>query len=181
MEIFAQILGFGAMVCTVCSLQQKKKRNLVLCQLMGSSFFAASFFLLGAYAAFLQNVVATVRNILFSQEKFSDKASKIWSWIFMGLFLLAYGMTFWLFGEEFTPKNALIQALPTIAMCIMSVAFGMKSVFKIRVLSIVNAVLWLTYSIIYVSLGDMISEVLCIGSSVIGIIRYDLKEKTDEK
>lgn len=179
MNILAQGLGIGAMVCNVYSLQQKQKKNLLLYQLLVSLLFAISFFLLGAYAAFLQNVVATARNILFSREKTSEKNGKVWTGIFMGLFLLAYGLTFWVFGEPFTPKNALLQALPTIAMCVMSVAFGLKSVFKIRLMAIVSAVLWLIYSIVYVSVGDMISEGLCIISSIVAILRYDLK-KTDK-
>lgn len=176
MEILGQVFSFGAMGCNVFSLQQKKKRNLVLFQLLGSTLFAISFFLMGAYSAFLQNVVATVRNVVFSRDKMSEKANKIWTGIFLCLFLLAYGLTFWVFGEAFTPKNAILQALPTIAMCIMSVAFSLKNVFHIRLLSIVNAVFWLVYSIIYINLGDIVSEVLCIGSSVIAIIRYDLKK-----
>ncbi len=180
MKLVGQIMGFGAMGCNVISLQQKKKRNLVLCQLLGSSMFAISFFMLGAYAAFLQNVVATIRNLLFSREKMSEKANKIWTWIFLGLFLLAYGMTFWVFGEAFTPKNALLQALPTIAMCIMSVAFSLKNVFQIRLLSIINAVFWLIYSLVYVNMGDIVSELMCIASSVVGILRYDLKKSNQD-
>lgn len=176
MYILAQALSFGAMACNVLSLQQKKKRNLVLCQLLGSILFAVSFFLLGAYAAFLQNVVATARNLLFSRENFSERSGKRWSWVFMGLFLLAYGLTFWLFGEEFNTRNAIVNALPTVAMCIMSVAFSLKNVFHIRLLSIVNALFWLTYSLIFMSMGDIVSEVLCIISSVVGIVRYDLKK-----
>lgn len=179
MYILAQILGFGAMICNVISLQQKRKKNLLLYQLLVSGLFTMSFFLLGAYAAFLQNVVATARNILFSRGKFSEKQSRSWTWVFIGLFLLAYVLTFVLFGEEFNVRNAIINGLPTAAMCIMSVAFGLKSVFKIRALAIINAVLWLTYSIIYMSMGDIVSEVLAIVSSVVGIIRYDLK-KTDK-
>ncbi len=176
MYILAQALGLGAMACNVISLQQKEKKNLLLFQLLVSGLFTVSFFLLGAYAAFLQNVVATARNILFSREKMSEKQSKVWTWVFIGLFLLAYGLTFVLFGEDFNAKNAIVNALPTIAMCIMSIAFGLKSVFKIRVLSIFNAVLWLIYSIIFVSVGDIISEVMSIVSSTIGIIRIDLKK-----
>lgn len=176
MEILGQVFSFGAMGCTVFSLQQKKKRNLVRCQLLGSTLFAISFFLMGAYSAFLQNVVATVRNLLFSRKEMSEKASRVLTWVFIALFLIAYGLTFLLFGEEFTLPNALLQALPTVAMCVMSIAFGLKHVFKIRILAIVTAVLWLIYSIIYVNIGDIVSEVLCIGSSVIAIIRYDLKK-----
>lgn len=176
MYILAQVFGFGAMACNVISLQQKRKKNLLLFQLLVSGLFMVSFFLLGAYVAFLQNVVATARNILFSREKFSERQNKIWTWLFVALFLLAYVLSFVLFGEEFSVKNAVINALPTIAMCIMSVAFGLKSVFKIRVLSIVNAVLWLIYSVIYMNMGDIVSEVMSIVSSAVGIIRYDLKK-----
>lgn len=176
MNILAQCLGLGAMACNVISLQQKEKKKLLLLQLLVSGLFMVSFFLLGAYAAFLQNVVATVRNILFSREKFTEKQRKTWSLVFIGLFLLAYCLTFVLFGEAFNTKNAIINALPTIAMCIMSVAFGLKSVFKIRLLSIASAVLWLIYSIIFVSWGDIASESMSIVSSLVGIVRIDLKK-----
>lgn len=175
--MIAQIISFLAMGCNVASLQQKNKRNIVLFQLIGSTFFAVSFFLMGAYSAFLQNVVATVRNAIFSGKKMQKRTERVWSIVFVGLFLLAYGMTFWVFGEEFTFPNALIQALPTIAMCIMSVAFGMENVFHIRVLAIVNALFWLTYSILYVNLGDICSELLCIISSVVAIFRFDRKKR----
>lgn len=178
MEILGQVISFCAMGCNVFSFQQQKKRNLVLCQLVGSTLFAISFFLVGGYSAFLQNVVATVRNLIFSRKEMSERSNKIFTWVFVALFLVAYGMTFWLFGETFTLPNALLQALPTIAMCIMSIAFGMNNVFKIRVLAIVNAVFWLIYSIVYVNMGDIASEVLCIVSSAIAICRFDLKKNS---
>lgn len=175
-SLVGQILSLGAMGCNVYSFQRNKKRELVLCQFVGSGLFALSYLLTGGYSAFLQNVVATTRNAIFSRRELSEKATKIWSAVFIGLFLVAYGLTFWLFDVEFTPKNAVVEALPTVAMCIMGVAFSFKSVFRIRILAIVNAFFWLAYSLIHPNIGDIISELLCIGSSLIAIFRYDLKK-----
>lgn len=180
MELVGQIVSFGAMACIVCSLQQKKKRNLVLCQLMGSSLFAISFFLTGGYAAFLSNVICTGRNVVFSREELSEKAGKIWTMIFIMLFWLAYAMTFWLFRVPFTPINAIVNALPTAAMCIMSIAFSLKRVLHIRLMSIASAMLWIVYSLIFWNPGDIISEVLSIGSSILAIARYDVKKKNQK-
>ena len=68
-EIAGQIISIIAMGCTIFSYQQKKQKSLLICQLVGGTLFAISFFLLGAIIGAILNLVASVRALMFIFEE----------------------------------------------------------------------------------------------------------------
>ena len=177
METFAQILSIAGLACVVASYQQKKKSALILVQATGGALFAVHYLMLGAYAGFLLNTIAVFRGIVFYKER-SAKAGKIWVAVISTLCLVAYALTFLVFGTPPTQANLILEALPTIGMVVLTVSFNMNHAGHIRALGSINSAGWLTYNIAHLSIGGIGCEILCFISIIIGILRHDIKRKT---
>ena len=173
MEIFAQILSIAGLACVVASYQQKKKSALILCQLVGGALFGVHYLLLGAYAGFLLNIIAVTRALVFYNENLPKRMGNIWVWIFHGLCLVAYALTFTVFNTEPSVTNLILEILPAIGMVCLSISFNMSGAKEIRRLGTVSSVCWLIYNFAHLSIGGIACEAMCMVSIIVGILRHD--------
>ena len=176
MNITAQIIGIFGLAFNALSFQQKSKRALIIFQLFGGLLFSIHFLMLGAYTGFLLNALCVFRAIVYSRKNLKPKPMMIWLCVFTLLYFISYALTFTVFNVEITPFNAIIEFVPIVGMCFVTISFGMTSAGKIRTFSTINSCSWLVYNIVHYSIGGIICEVLSLISIVIGIIRYDLKK-----
>ena len=174
-DIIIQLISIAGLVFNVSSFQQKNKHALILIQLFGAILFSVHFFLLGAYTGFLINLICILRATVFSFENMQEKTRKLWIVLLISAYLIAYVLAFAVFKIEFTPLNALIEALPTLGICLVTVSFGIGGIFRVRAFSSVNSLGWLTYNLVHHSVGGVLTEVICLISIAIGVIRHDLK------
>ena len=177
MNIVAQALSIAGLLCIVASYQQKKKSTLILCQLAGGALFGIHYLMMGAYAGFLLNVIAVVRALVFYKENLPKRAGDILVYLFHCLCMVAYVLTFTLFGTEPTTGNLVLELLPVIGMFSLSTSFNMDGAKEIRMLGMVSSVGWLIYNIAHLSIGGVACEGMCLVSIILGILRYDLKKK----
>lgn len=177
METFAQILSIAGLACVVGSYQQKNKSKLILVQATGGALFAIHYLLMGAYAGFLLNTIAVIRGFVFYKTP-SPKAGKIRVAVISALCLVAYALTFLVFGTPLTPANLILELLPTIGMVVLTISFNMTHAGHIRALGFINSAGWLTYNIAHLSIGGIGCEILCFASIIIGVLRHDIKKKT---
>lgn len=177
METFAQVLSIAGLACVVASYQQKKKSALILCQLAGGALFGVHYLLLGAYAGFLLNIIAVTRALVFYKENLPKRVGNVWVWIFHGLCLVAYILTFTVFDTEPSVTNLILELLPAIGMVCLSISFNMTGAKEIRRLGTVSSVCWLIYNFAHMSIGGIACEGMCMVSIIVGILRYDKKEK----
>lgn len=175
-EILGQILGFVGAFFNILSYQFKSHRNIVLCQLFGTSFFTISFLLLGTYTGGLLNAVGILRCIVYSsKDKF--RADHIgWLVFFISLYITMYVLTFTLFGATFDLPRALLEVLPVLGMIFSNLALRMQEGRHIRMLAFLASPMWLVYNIITVSMGAILCEVFVLVSVVIGVVRHDIKK-----
>ena len=177
MEAFAQILSIAGLACVVGSYQQKKKSALLAVQATGGALFGVHYLLLGAYAGFLLNIIAVTRALVFYKEDLPKQVGNIWVWIFHGLCLVAYILTFTVFDTEPSVKNLFLEILPAIGMVCLSISFNMTGAKEIRRLGTVSSVCWLIYNFAHLSIGGIACEAMCLVSIIVGILRHDRKEK----
>ena len=179
-EILGQILGFVGAFFNILSYQFKSHRNIVLCQLAGSSFFAVSYLLLGTYTGGLLNGVGILRCIVYSnKDKFRANHAG-WLVFFIGLYLTMYTLSFTVFGTPFDLSHALLEILPVLGMTSSHVALRMTEGRHIRMLAFLASPMWLVYNIITVSMGAILCEVFVLISVVIGVVRHDIKKNTHQ-
>ena len=177
MKIAAQIIGIFAMLFNILSYQQKNKAQIVALQLFGSTLFSIHFFMLGAYMGGLLNVIGIFRAIVFLKEDFFH--AKHWAWLFgfIAIYLLSYLLTFTVFEKAFTLSNGIIELLPVIGMTATTFAFRAKSAKSTRLLGFVSSPAWLIYNVISVSIGAICCELFSLLSILIGLLRFDVKNK----
>ncbi len=176
-EIIAQTLSIVGMVGIVSSFQIKNKKILLLFYLSGNFFFSASYFLLSAYAAALLNFICGTLTLVYTQgDKIKNKL--LVNGIYYALFTAAYILSFTIFDTPRTPTRFLLELLPLVAMCVMTIGFSAKSSATVRRLGLINSPLWLTYNIIVFSIGGIICECISLTSIIVGIFRHDIKRKT---
>ena len=92
--ITAQTIGVAAMLFNIFSYQQKTSKGVIIMQLFGGALFSVNFFMLGATVGGILNLIAVFRAIVFwGKEKFKAE-SKAWLFVFVGLFIASYILTF---------------------------------------------------------------------------------------
>lgn len=180
MTLTAQIIGIFAMAANVAAYQFKNKRNVILCQLAGSTLFAVNMFMLDALMGGLLNIVGIVRAIVYINKERLKISIKIVNGIFMALYLASYILVFAVFGKEPTALNLLVEFLPLIGMGAMTVGLSMKDSKAIRLCGFINSPCWLIYNSFVFSLGGILCEALAIGSVVSAYIRLDMKNRKEK-
>ena len=105
----------------------------------------------------------------------------MWLVIFILAFAASYPLTFFVFDTEITVKNLIIEALPVIAMVIITVSLRLGSAKAVRFMGLFSSPMWLTYNAFSGSIGAIASEILNLISMVVGIIRFDIKKRTVRK
>ena len=175
MDFLTQALSIAGLLGIVTSYLQKEKKTLITWQLIGAGLFGIHYLLLGAYAGFLLNIIAVTRAVVFCNENLPKKIGRRWVWIFHGLCLCAYALTF-LLGTEPIWQNFILEILPVIGMFSLSISFNMTGAKEIRRLGMISSVCWLIYNIFHLSIGGIACECMCLVSIIVGMLRYDRKK-----
>ena len=180
MDTVAQIISIIGLAFIVASYQQKKKSALIVCQLFGCVLFSLHFLLLKAYTGCLLNAIGIVRCLVYYKGNLSRKAGDLWVAVLCSLQVVSYGLSFLVFGTEPTLRNFIIELLPTIGMCALTISFNLTNAGQIRALGTINSAGWLVYNILHRSIGGSLTEIICLTSIVIGFFRYDIKKKRND-
>lgn len=177
MEEFAQVLGVIAMIISSISLQSKTQKNIALLQVCSTCLFTIHFALLGAYMGALLNFLGMIRAAIFSKRDKKWAAHPIWVPIFIALSILLYVINFVVFKKEPTLINFIIEALVVIAMILTTIGLRQQEAKKVRIYTLINSPLWLTYNIFNFSIGGILAECFCMTSIIIAFFRLDFKRK----
>ena len=161
-EVIGQIFSIIGMALTVISFQMKTKKQILAVQTIGSSFFLASYLLLGSWAAACLNVVFLFRNIIFYFKNQRWASHKIWLYILLGLVIAAGPLGFKTYWD----------IIPIVGAIFGTVAASMKNENMFRLLKLGDSPCWLIYNASIPSIGGIICEIINIVSILVGLIRY---------
>ena len=161
-EIIGQILSIIGMALTVVSFQMKTKKQILILQTVGSTFFLASYLLLESWAAVLLNVVFIIRGTIFCFDNKKWANRKVWLYILLALVIIAGSV-----GYK-TPWDI----LPIVGAIFGTVASSLKNENMLRLIKLGDSPCWLIYNISVPSIGGIICESINIVSILIGIFRY---------
>ncbi len=83
---------------------------------------------------------------------------------------------FTFFGKEPTLGNLIIEFLPVVGGMLGGVlSYRTKNAGVIRIFGIIKTPVWLTYNIAAFSIGGILSDLICFGSIIVGVLRLDVK------
>lgn len=177
MNLFAQLLGFVGMGLNLTSFQLKEQKKLIRLQFYSSIVFAAHYLLLGAITGCVLNIVGIARAFVYSNKEKDWARKPFWLYLFVAAYIGVYILTFTVFGKEPTTRNLLLELLPVLGMTAVTVGFKLEKASHVRLLALSNVPTWMVYNIFNGSIGGTLTEVCCLISVLVGMLRLDVKKR----
>lgn len=171
--LFAKIFGFAGIASTVVIYQQKTRKGLLLSKLISDVLWFLHYFCLGAYSGAGIAVIGLVRELIFMNRE--KKWAKHWAWLVFFLVLsVVSALVTW---------KGWASLLPMVASMLAVIGFwiGKPRISRLMSFPIAGSMLIYDVGLNPMSVAGIINELLAIGSSVVGIIRYDRPKKEEIK
>ncbi len=183
-DFIAQALGILGMAANIVGFQFKSKKNILICQFVGSALFSVNMFMLGAVTGGIMNILGIARALVYMKKERIRIPIWIVNLAFISTYLIFYVLVFTLFGLEPSTKNLIFEFFPIIAMSSMTLAFSGNSARTIRLTGLINSPCWLVYNCVNLAIGGILCEAFGLVSIITSLIRIDIigeKNKKDEK
>ena len=168
--ILGQAFGVFALVCTVVSMQLKKKRPLMILQTASEAFIIAQYFVKGAITGSFLAIVSFIRDIIFTH--YGRRRAPLWILIVLYIIMTILTALSW---------AGPLSILPYVGSLIYAWSLWYGKVKWIRFGNAVGNSPYLVYTILtgnYALFAMTLFEVL---SAAIGFIRIDLLGKKPAK
>lgn len=162
--LIAQIIGFCAMATAITSFQLKKRKHILVFQLICTAFWTLHFFVLGNLTGGVINGIQTVRCVVYffkENQKWAQK--QFWLYFFLVASIVA-GVLTW---------ENIWSILPIIGMLVSTVSLWMKNPKHIRLLSLPVSGVWLVYDFICKSYAGVCNEIFLLVSVSLALWRLD--------
>ncbi len=171
-QIIIQGIGYLALLCVILSFQRNSRVKILLLMLVGVVLFVLHYALLGAWVGSLMNLIeAAVVFVAYKKEASKWPQAKYWLYIFIAMFITAGILT----GKSW------VDGLPVMAQIFGTIAVWQASPRLIRFIMLVPRPLWFIYNFTVGSYAGMTAEVFILISVLIGIIRFDVLGKPENK
>ena len=168
MEIAGHIVGFVGVLLTFISYQMHDKRRLILIQTAATLLMSLQYVLIGAFSGCFLNLVCITRNVFFF-----FKGKRFFSWRFFPIVFAALIALVSLLSWEGAHTLFLVTALAA-----NTVIMGYSSSQTLRISVIFTCSLIIVYNVLEHSYSGIVNESISIISSIIGIVIYSRKAKS---
>ena len=166
-EVFIFILGqtFGifALICTVVSMQLKKKRQLMILQTASEAFIIAQYFVKGAFTGSLMAIVSFVRDLIFT--KHDKHRTPVWVLIIIYAVMTILTIISW---------AGPLSLLPYVGSLIYAWALWYGDVKWIRAGNALGNTPYLIYTVLTGNYALFVMTLLEVISSIVGFFRLDV-------
>ena len=167
--ITGQVFGILATTLNFISYQVNRKKVLLFIQTAATACTCLSFFFLGASTGFALNIICIVRNIVFY---FLPPRSRLFYPSVATLTLLTVGCGVLSWQGPVSLIIIVALAANTVFLSFANPQFLRKSI-------LITSPLVILYNIFAFSIGGILSELIAILSSAIGLYRYRINHKQE--
>lgn len=164
-EIIGQILGYVAVVFFFISYQIKDKKGLLIVQTIATGIICLNYLLLFGYTGLILNVICVIRNIAYYFKDKKFLSSRIIPYIF-AFIMIILGVLTW---------EGYYSLFIIIGLAVNTVCLSICNTNQLRVSVIFTCSFIITYNAFVGTIGGIISESMSILSSIIGLIRFHVK------
>lgn len=164
--ILGQAFGILALICTVVSMQLKKKRQLMVLQTASEAFIVAQYLVKGAITGSFMAMVSFVRDIIFT--KFDKKRTPFWVLLIIYAIMTVLTIISW---------AGPLSLLPYVGSLIYAWTLWYGKTKWIRLGNAVGNSPYLIYTILTGNYALFIMTLLEVISSAVGFIRLELPSK----
>ena len=164
--ILGQTFGIFALICTVVSMQLKKKRHLMVLQTASEAFIVAQYFVKGAITGSLLSIVSFVRDAILT--KYEKRRAPLWFLIVLYIIMTVLTIVSW---------AGPLSALPYVGSLIYAWSLWYGKTKWIRLGNAVGNTPYLFYTILTGNYALFIMTLLEVISSAIGFFRLEMPKK----
>ncbi len=164
--VLGQAFGILALICTVTSMQLKKKRPLMILQTASEAFIVAQYLVKGALTGSFMSIVSFVRDIIFT--KYGKKRAPLWILLVLYVIMTVLTIVSW---------AGPLSLLPFVGSIIYAWSLWYGEVKWIRLGNAVGNSPYLIYTILTGNYALFIMTLLEVASAAIGFIRIDVLGK----
>ena len=168
--VLEQAFGIMALICTVVSMQLKKKRPLMILQTASEAFIVSQYLVKEAYTGALMATVSFVRDVIFT--KYGKKRAPFWILLVIYAFMTVFMIISW---------NGPLSLLPYGGSLIYAWTLWYGKTKWIRLGNAVGNSPYLVYTILTGNHALFIMTLLEVLSSIIGFVRIDVLGKKKGK
>ncbi|MBQ8359835.1 MAG: YgjV family protein [Oscillospiraceae bacterium] len=168
--ILSQIFGFLVFLFVFASAQTKNMKNALLCQIGCNGFGMLSYVLLGGFSGCGIYLIATIQSAIFYFIRKSGKDEPKW---LNPVIIVSY-----LACSAATLKGWL-DLVPMLAAVLCAVGLAQKKPTNYRIILLLNGAIWLIYDVFMGAYTMLASHIITVGSALLGLIRLDLRKKTE--
>lgn len=168
----AQFFGVLVIISNVIAMQMKKKKQIIFWYVLGNMLSSIMFFLLRRYsgaAICLFAIVQTFINSYFEKNEKNVPKTIITTYIIISIILGV--ITF----------NGYIDIMPIICSILYTIMILQKKESNIRKTALINIIIWGVYDFLSKAYSGMISDLITTIATLVGIYRFDIKEKNVEQ
>ena len=161
--VLGQAFGVLALICTVVSMQLKKKRPLMLFQTASEAFIVAQYLVKGAITGSFMAIVSFVRDIIFT--KYDKKRAPLWILIVLYIIMTVLTIVSW---------AGPLSALPYVGSLIYAFTLWYGKTKWIRLGNAVGNSPYLIYTLVTGNYALFVMTLLEVISAIAGFIRIDI-------
>ena len=173
MDIFVpQVVGFGAVAMFLLSYQQKKRRNIILTNVISRTLYIIQYLLLGAVSGAVLDVLGIFASFVASRKhvSFVKEHRKVFFFFVNGIILIG-GL-----GIALNNKSWL-DLFPMAGVFLHTNAFWFSDEKIIRRVSLLGSPCWFVYNFLSSAYGAAIGDILTMISIITAMIKFkDFKD-----
>jgi len=158
-----QGLGIFALIFYSLAFQMKTKEKLLIMQVISNVFSTAQYLLAMAFTGAVQTLLGVVRGIVFYFYKKRDANPDKIVLIIFAIAIIVGTILTW---------DSIFSCLPLIGMLANLYGQWQNNMKRLRIFAVISAVLWTIYAFYTGVYTGMLSEILKIVSSMVGIYRF---------
>ncbi|MBE6930032.1 MAG: YgjV family protein [Ruminococcaceae bacterium] len=168
MNIPVHLLGLGAMVSLFLIYQQKDRRRILLCKLSADVFWIAHYFLLGATAGMIPNLVGIFRELVFiNRGKKKWASTPLWAALFILINLTLGILSF----------DIWYDIIPIVASSFVTISLWINNPTLTKLITLPVCAAFLTYDLFVGSYMGILNESI----SIVSIILFFIKKSKGDK
>lgn len=168
MFILAQIVSLIAIIVNIIAVQFKDKKHILLGVALTNFLFAICYLMLDAYVGTLicifHTIIVIINSMLEDREK-ETPSFMILIYILIAIIIGASGY------------KSVTDLLPILASILFILTLNIGKEKYIRLLLLGNLISWVIYDYFVLAYVAGVSTLVVIGSTLISIYRYDIKNK----
>ena len=171
METIALIVGLAAVALFLLSYQFSRRKAIIACNVLSRVLYVLQYLLLGAFEGAVMDLSAIPSSVLAARKHLPFVSKHRWL-VLAGVnaFIIVLGILVW---------QDWLSWVPVVGVLLETNALWMSREKHIRWFSLAALPFWLFYNLRCGAYSSALGNILVIGSIVMAIIRYDVKEKTN--